>query len=105
MTALLTSRPTATLGENTKPSLTPAYPSERPNVGLTATYHGPSCLSTIGRGSSVHVSLENSRRWYPTSADMLSPTGRCHDSGARTRGRMWSPTYCTPWPERSLVKT
>ena len=28
--------------------------------------------------------------------ERLTPTGQCQLSGARTRGRMWSPTHCTP---------
>jgi hypothetical protein len=73
-------------------------------VVLTDQYHLPDVLSMIGLICQDQVGLANFARAYPISFDRLRPTGKCHLSGARTRGRIWSPTHCTPLPFRSAVK-
>src|SRR5271157_3176729 len=66
------------------------------NAGLIAQYSRPFCLSTIGLISRLQTEVEKIGRAYPNSEDKLTPTGQCQLSGARTRGRMWSPTHRQP---------
>ena len=54
-----------TLAAGVKPNPRPEFSplSERSSAGLNDQYQGPIFWSTMGRISSVHVSVENARRW------------------------------------------
>src|SRR3954469_20875903 len=98
----VTSYPTSTFGLKMNGTLAVGPRSDFSSVGLIDTYHGPICLSMIGRSSYVHVSAENSCFAQPISCDKLTPTGQCHDSGTLMRGRMCVPTHWN-WPPTGLA--
>src|SRR6266581_1243042 len=79
---------------HTQPKIdfTPGPWKDLSNVGLNERYHGPSCLSIMGRISHVQVSAEYRRLCQPISFERLMPTGQCQLGGTRTLGRMWLPT-------------